>query len=127
MCRLWASVAPNGSTAASHLCERMKSCVCSASTQGRADMAGPLHIAPGLPGSRIAVRRSRSTRDDAGPGQARGYMGHGIYNVIMRFLVTNDDGIDSPGLAILAEAAAELGAVSVLAPAKNWSVCGHRV
>jgi 5'-nucleotidase len=45
----------------------------------------------------------------------------------MRFLVTNDDGIDSPGLAILAEAAAEFGKVSIIAPARNWSVCGHRV
>jgi 5'-nucleotidase len=46
---------------------------------------------------------------------------------IMRFLITNDDGIDSPGLAVLADAAAELGAISVIAPARNWSVCGHRV
>lgn len=45
----------------------------------------------------------------------------------MRFLLTNDDGIDSAGLAALAAAAESFGPVSVVAPAGNWSVCGHIV
>lgn len=45
----------------------------------------------------------------------------------MRFLLTNDDGIDAEGLAALAVAAEPLGTVTVIAPARNWSVCGHRV
>src|SRR5262249_23319576 len=47
--------------------------------------------------------------------------------LIMRFLVTNDDGIDAAGLAILEQAAAEFGQRPLIAPAGNWSVCGHRV
>ncbi|MBN2554690.1 MAG: 5'/3'-nucleotidase SurE [Anaerolineales bacterium] len=43
----------------------------------------------------------------------------------MHILVTNDDGIDSPGLHALAIAAKRLGKVSVLAPDRNWSVSGH--
>jgi 5'-nucleotidase len=45
----------------------------------------------------------------------------------MRFLVTNDDGIDAPGLHTLAEAAATLGAVVTVAPDCHLSGCGHRV
>lgn len=40
-------------------------------------------------------------------------------------LVTNDDGIGSPGLAELAEAMRSLGRVSVVAPDRNWSSSGH--
>jgi len=43
----------------------------------------------------------------------------------MHILVTNDDGIDSPGLHALQAAARKLGRVSVLAPDRNWSVSGH--
>src|SRR4051812_39723350 len=42
MCRLCGSVAPNGSTAASHFCERMNACVCSARTHSF--MADPASI-----------------------------------------------------------------------------------
>lgn len=45
----------------------------------------------------------------------------------MRFVLTNDDGIDAAGLAALAEAARAHGTVAVVAPACNWSVCGHIV
>lgn len=45
----------------------------------------------------------------------------------MRFLVTNDDGMDAPGLAALAEVARAFGDVVVAAPRQNWSVCSHRV
>lgn len=44
-----------------------------------------------------------------------------------RFLLTNDDGIDAPGLAALAEAAAPLGELTVVAPADAQSGCSHRV
>jgi len=43
----------------------------------------------------------------------------------MHILVTNDDGITSPGLLALAQAMRELGKVSVLAPERNWSGGGH--
>lgn len=46
----------------------------------------------------------------------------------MRILLTNDDGIDAPGLAALHEAAAALGGELVtVAPAECHSGCGHRV
>ena len=46
----------------------------------------------------------------------------------MRVVLTNDDGIDAPGLAALEEAAAALGAtLVVVAPAECHSGCGHRV
>ncbi len=40
-------------------------------------------------------------------------------------LVTNDDGIDSPGLLALKQALSALGQVSVIAPDHNWSAAGH--
>jgi 5'-nucleotidase len=45
----------------------------------------------------------------------------------LRILLTNDDGIDAPGLAALAEAAAPLGELTWLAPDCHLSGCGHRV
>ncbi len=45
----------------------------------------------------------------------------------MRLLLTNDDGIDAPGLAALAEAAAALGHLTWVAPHTHLSGCGHRV
>src|SRR5438128_2232115 len=45
----------------------------------------------------------------------------------MKFLLTNDDGIDAPGLQALAEAAAGLGQVVVAAPVEAHSGCSHRV
>ncbi|MBI2823119.1 MAG: 5'/3'-nucleotidase SurE [Planctomycetia bacterium] len=44
----------------------------------------------------------------------------------MRFLITNDDGIDSPGLEALVRAVAELGASTVVAPDRHLSGCGHQ-
>ncbi|MBA3533779.1 MAG: 5'/3'-nucleotidase SurE [Ardenticatenales bacterium] len=41
-------------------------------------------------------------------------------------LVTNDDGIDSPGLHALALALSEVGDVTVVAPDRNWSISGHQ-
>jgi 5'-nucleotidase len=43
----------------------------------------------------------------------------------MHILVTNDDGVTAPGLMALAQAMRALGDVTVLAPERNWSVCGH--
>lgn len=43
-----------------------------------------------------------------------------------RILVTNDDGIDSPGLHALARGLTEVGQVTVVAPDRNWSVSGHQ-
>jgi len=43
----------------------------------------------------------------------------------LRILVTNDDGIQAPGLLALSQAMRGLGEVSVLAPDRNWSASGH--
>lgn len=43
----------------------------------------------------------------------------------MHIMVTNDDGINAPGLLALANAMKPLGQVSVLAPERNWSSSGH--
>ncbi len=43
----------------------------------------------------------------------------------MHILVTNDDGILSPGLLALAQALKPLGKVTVLAPDRNWTASGH--
>src|SRR5438477_10178252 len=45
----------------------------------------------------------------------------------MRLLLTNDDGIDAPGLAALHAAAVHLGEPVVVAPVETLSGCGHRV
>lgn len=43
----------------------------------------------------------------------------------MHILVTNDDGVDAPGLLALARAMVPFGKVSILAPDRNWSASGH--
>jgi len=40
-------------------------------------------------------------------------------------LITNDDGVESPGLLALAQALRSLGDVTVFAPNRNWSAAGH--
>lgn len=42
-----------------------------------------------------------------------------------QILVTNDDGITAPGLLALALEMQSLGEVTIMAPDKNWSACGH--
>lgn len=44
----------------------------------------------------------------------------------MKILVTNDDGITSPGIHALARALTHVGEVVVVAPDKNWSISGHQ-
>jgi 5'-nucleotidase len=43
----------------------------------------------------------------------------------MHILVTNDDGVQAPGLLALAQTMRTLGEVTVLAPDRNWSASGH--
>ena len=43
----------------------------------------------------------------------------------MHILVTNDDGVQAPGLLALAQAMQPLGKVTVFAPDRNWSASGH--
>jgi 5'-nucleotidase len=45
----------------------------------------------------------------------------------MRILITNDDGIYSPGLAALAEVAAKFGDVRIVAPDVEMSAAGHAI
>ena len=45
----------------------------------------------------------------------------------MRILVSNDDGIHSPGIAALAEVASEFGTVRVVAPDVERSSAGHAI
>ena len=42
-----------------------------------------------------------------------------------RILVTNDDGVHSPGIRALAEALAPLGEVTIVAPIQEASAIGH--
>ncbi|QDU96047.1 5'/3'-nucleotidase SurE [Lignipirellula cremea] len=44
----------------------------------------------------------------------------------MKILITNDDGIDAAGIASLYAAALPLGEVTVAAPARPFSGCGHQ-
>jgi len=43
----------------------------------------------------------------------------------LHILVTNDDGVDAPGLLILQKVLQEVGEVTVFAPDHNWSAAGH--
>lgn len=43
----------------------------------------------------------------------------------MHILVTNDDGIQAPGLLALALALQPLGKITIVAPDHNWSASGH--
>jgi 5'-nucleotidase len=43
----------------------------------------------------------------------------------MHILVTNDDGVQFPGLLALAQELRTLGKVTVFAPDRNWSASGH--
>jgi 5'-nucleotidase len=43
----------------------------------------------------------------------------------MHILVTNDDGVQAPGLLALAQALRKLGKVTIFAPDHNWSASGH--
>ena len=45
----------------------------------------------------------------------------------MNILITNDDGINAPGISLLAEAAAQFGNVTVVAPASQCSAMSHRI
>src|SRR6185436_19296121 len=45
----------------------------------------------------------------------------------MRILITNDDGVYSPGIAALAQAAAHFGEVRVVAPDVEMSSAGHSI
>lgn len=45
----------------------------------------------------------------------------------MKFLLTNDDGIDAPGIEALESAASRLGEVVVVAPDTELTGCSHRV
>lgn len=43
----------------------------------------------------------------------------------MHILLTNDDGVQAPGLQALAQTFKALGRVTILAPDRNWSASGH--
>jgi 5'-nucleotidase len=43
----------------------------------------------------------------------------------MHILVTNDDGVDAPGLLALNRALREIADTTVFAPSRNWSASGH--
>lgn len=43
----------------------------------------------------------------------------------MKFLLTNDDGIDAPGIAALTEACREIGTWKMVAPHEHQSGCSH--
>src|SRR5262245_19571287 len=43
----------------------------------------------------------------------------------MHILVTNDDGVQAPGLVALAQEMRKIATVTVFAPDRNWSASGH--
>jgi 5'-nucleotidase len=43
----------------------------------------------------------------------------------MHILVTNDDGVDAPGLLALNQALSQVADTTVFAPSRNWSASGH--
>jgi 5'-nucleotidase len=43
----------------------------------------------------------------------------------VKLLLTNDDGIDAPGIAALAESCAQFGSQTIVAPAEHQSGCSH--
>ena len=43
----------------------------------------------------------------------------------MHILVTNDDGVDAPGLLALSQALRKVADITVFAPSHNWSASGH--
>ncbi|MEP7134102.1 MAG: 5'/3'-nucleotidase SurE [Chloroflexota bacterium] len=43
----------------------------------------------------------------------------------IHILVTNDDGVNAPGLLALVQEMRKLGKVTVLGPDRNWSGSGH--
>ncbi len=43
----------------------------------------------------------------------------------MHILVTNDDGVQAPGILALAQAMRQVAQVTVFAPDRNWSASGH--
>jgi len=45
----------------------------------------------------------------------------------MRLLLTNDDGIFAPGIAVLADALKGLGSLTVVAPDTERSAVGHAI
>lgn len=56
-----------------------------------------------------------------------GATGNAIRYPDMKFLLSNDDGIDAPGLAALHEAARTIGETVTVAPIAAHSGCSHRV
>jgi 5'-nucleotidase len=45
----------------------------------------------------------------------------------LKILLTNDDGINAPGLAALAKAVSQIGEVTIVAPATEMSAVGHAI
>ena len=46
---------------------------------------------------------------------------------MLKILLTNDDGIDAPGLALLSDVVSEFAQIAIVAPDQHLSGCGHRV
>ncbi len=88
------------------------------------DVAGePLHRDLSLPDGVFGHAAVRNV-------QLENAASHVLYSGIlkmMRIVVTNDDGIDAPGLASLLRVAERFGEVYVVAPAEEHSAGGHRV
>ncbi len=55
------------------------------------------------------------------------FVNSNTYTMGKKILITNDDGIDAPGLKVLAEVARNYGEVKVLAPRDIWSSKSHSI
>ena len=53
--------------------------------------------------------------------------GNALCQTPLKILISNDDGVDAPGIAALAESLAKVGEVTVAAPAQNKSGVSHGI
>ena len=77
-------------------------------------------------GPRLSAGKGESSRGGRTQLSSRGKV-KVLYGAPMKFLISNDDGIDAPGLAALLAAAREFGDPVVVAPAGPQSGVSHTV
>jgi 5'-nucleotidase len=73
--------------------------------------------------TRLRARGNREERAKSGCGAT----GTEVERRIVRILVSNDDGVEAPGLRALAEALLPLGEVTVCAPDREQSASSHSI
>src|SRR4051812_23345462 len=86
-----------------------------------------------IPGARGTPRFGRNptlagpARGECSRARARDKTSGPFPKTFMRILITNDDGIYSPGIAALAEVASRFGEVRIVAPNVEMSSAAHSI